>query len=47
MTAVSDELAQTGVIRPVERLGVRFWVAATAVFVAENGQKVMVNHDAG
>lgn len=34
VTAALAELAQAGVIRPVERLGVRFWAAAGAVFAA-------------
>jgi wyosine [tRNA(Phe)-imidazoG37] synthetase (radical SAM superfamily) len=47
VVAALAELAQAGVIRPVKLLGVRFWVVATAVFVAENGQKAMASHDAG
>lgn len=30
--AALDALEQTGVVRPVDRLGMRFWAAATAVF---------------
>jgi len=33
VTAALEALEQAGAIRPVERLGVRFWVAAGAVFV--------------
>ncbi|HHY54686.1 MAG TPA: radical SAM protein [Chloroflexi bacterium] len=34
VAAALDELERAGAIRPVERLGVRFWAAASAVFAA-------------